>query len=68
LPWTVTVPAALLKSAISQAVLAALWAIADDEGRPPARALAELLSGHGFERACEALSAWAAAASARQHR
>ena len=45
----------------SQAVLAALAAIAGDGGRSAARALAELLSGHGFERAGEVLIRWASA-------
>jgi hypothetical protein len=43
----------------SQAVLAALGAIAGDDGRSAARALAELLNGHGFEQAGEALVRWA---------
>jgi hypothetical protein len=42
----------------SQAVLAALGAIAGDRGQPAARALAELLNGHGFERAGEVLMRW----------
>jgi hypothetical protein len=42
----------------SQAVLAALGAIAGDEAQSAARALAELLNGHGFERAGEVLIGW----------
>jgi hypothetical protein len=43
----------------SQAVLAALGAIAGDEGRSAARALAELLNGRGYEQAGEVLVSWA---------
>jgi hypothetical protein len=43
----------------SQAVLAALEAIAGDEGQSAARALAELLDGRGSERAGEVLIGWA---------
>jgi hypothetical protein len=45
----------------SQAVLSALAAIAGDEGRSAARALAELISGRGFERGGEVLIRWASA-------
>jgi hypothetical protein len=43
----------------SQAVLAALGAIAGDEGQSAALVLAELLNGWGFERAGEVLIRWA---------
>jgi hypothetical protein len=43
----------------SQAVLAALGAIGGENDRSAARALAEVLNGHGFERAGEALIRWA---------
>jgi hypothetical protein len=43
----------------SQAVLAALGAIAGDHGQSAARALAEVLNGLGFEQAGEVLFQWA---------
>jgi hypothetical protein len=43
----------------SQAVLAALGAIAGDHRQSAARALAELLNGHDFEQAGEVLMRWA---------
>jgi hypothetical protein len=43
----------------SQAVLAALGAIAGDHGQSAARALAELLNDNGFEQAGEVLIEWA---------
>ena len=43
----------------SQAVLAALGAIAGGDGQAAARALAQLLNGRDFERAGEVLLRWA---------
>jgi hypothetical protein len=43
----------------SQAVLASLGAIAGENGQAAARALAEIMNGHGFEQAGEVLMRWA---------
>ena len=43
----------------SQAALAALGAIAGENGQAAARALAEVLNGHGFEQAGKVLVSWA---------